>query len=58
MIDTCHAKCINEHFKEETLAKGEAVCIDRCVSKFLEVHEMIGKRLTELQGGAAPVPPS
>lgn len=58
LIDTCHAKCISSHLKEETLAKGEAVCIDRCVAKFLEVHESVGKRLTEMQaGGQQPTPP-
>ena len=34
-------------FKAE-LQKGESVCIDRCVAKYLEVHERIGKKLTEI----------
>lgn len=25
--------------------KGEAVCIDRCVAKYLEIHERIGEYL-------------
>ncbi|XP_065539422.1 mitochondrial import inner membrane translocase subunit Tim10 isoform X1 [Lathamus discolor] len=30
------------------LSKGESVCLDRCVAKYLEVHERMGKKLTEL----------
>ena len=30
------------------LQKGESVCIDRCVAKYLEVHERIGKKLTDI----------
>lgn len=28
--------------------KGENVCIDRCVAKYLDIHERIGKKLTAL----------
>lgn len=28
--------------------KGENVCIDRCVAKYLDIHERIGKKLTSL----------
>jgi len=44
----CHKKCIPPKYREADLQKGEAVCIDRCVAKYLEVHERIGKKLTEL----------
>lgn len=30
------------------LGKGECVCIDRCVAKYLDVHERIGKKLTAM----------
>ncbi|NXR56896.1 TIM10 translocase, partial [Hippolais icterina] len=33
---------------ESELSKGECVCLDRCVAKYLEVHERMGKKLTEL----------
>ncbi|NWU35828.1 TIM10 translocase, partial [Hylia prasina] len=36
------------HYKESELSKGECVCLDRCVAKYLEVHERMGKKLTEL----------
>ena len=36
-------KCISPKYREAELQKGEAVCIDRCVSKYLEIHERIGK---------------
>jgi len=44
----CHKKCIPPKYREPDLQKGEAVCIDRCVAKYLEVHERIGNKLTEL----------
>lgn len=28
--------------------KGESVCLDRCVSKYLDIHERIGKKLTAM----------
>ena len=28
--------------------KGEAVCVDRCVAKYLEIHERIGNSNTGL----------
>jgi mitochondrial import inner membrane translocase subunit TIM10 len=36
LIDTCTQKCIPKDFHEGELNKGESVCLDRCVSKFLE----------------------
>lgn len=35
-------------FREPDLTKGEAVCLDRCVAKYLDVHEKLGKRLTSI----------
>lgn len=44
MSDTCWKKCI-PNVKEGALAVGEMSCVDRCVSKFLDVHAMIGTEL-------------
>lgn len=44
----CHKKCIPPAYSDTEIAKGEAVCLDRCVAKFLDIHERIGKRLGEL----------
>jgi import inner membrane translocase subunit TIM10 len=30
LVRSCHAKCIDRHYLEETLNKGEGVCADRC----------------------------
>lgn len=30
LVRSCHAKCIDGHYLEETLNKGEGVCADRC----------------------------
>ena len=30
LVRTCHAKCIDRHYLEDTLNKGEGVCADRC----------------------------
>ncbi|XP_030096032.2 mitochondrial import inner membrane translocase subunit Tim10-like [Serinus canaria] len=48
MTQACHRKCVPPFYKESELSKGECVCLDRCVAKYLEVHERMGKKLTEL----------
>jgi len=48
MTNSCHKKCIPPRYRDSELSKGEAVCIDRCVAKYLDVHERIGKRLTNM----------
>lgn len=48
MTSACQQKCISTRYKEGELTKGEAVCLDRCVAKYLDVHEKLGKRLTTM----------
>lgn len=48
MTSACHKKCIPPTYKEPDLGKGEAVCLDRCIAKYLELHEQIGKKLTQI----------
>ena len=48
MTSACQRKCVPPKYREADLSKGESVCLDRCVSKYLEVHERIGKKLTAI----------
>ncbi|XP_066594968.1 mitochondrial import inner membrane translocase subunit Tim10-like [Prorops nasuta] len=48
MTSACHRKCIPPKYTEPELGKGESVCIDRCIAKYLEIHERIGKKLTQI----------
>lgn len=48
MTNSCHQKCIPPKYSEPDLSKGEGICLDRCVAKYLEVHERLGKKLTAL----------
>jgi len=48
MTNACHKKCIPPKYREPDLAKGEGVCIDRCVAKYLDIHERVGKKLTQI----------
>ena len=51
---SCHKKCIPPKYHEGELTKGEAICLDRCVAKFMEVHDRIGKKLmTSMQDEGA-----
>lgn len=51
---SCHKKCIPPKYHEAELTKGEAICLDRCVAKFMEVHDRIGKKLmTSMQDEGA-----
>ena len=49
LTSTCFKKCIPTRFHDGDLTKGETVCIDRCVAKYMEIHEEVGKKLIELQ---------
>lgn len=48
MTRACQRKCITKKYKDSELSKGESVCLDRCVAKFLDIHDKIGKKLTSL----------
>ncbi|XP_017149846.2 mitochondrial import inner membrane translocase subunit Tim10 [Drosophila miranda] len=48
MTTACHKMCIPPRYSESELGKGEMVCIDRCVAKYLDIHEHIGKKLTAM----------
>ena len=48
MTSVCQKKCVPPKYKEAELNKGEAVCLDRCVAKYMDVHDRIGKKLTNL----------
>lgn len=48
MTSACQKKCIPPKYREADLSKGESVCIDRCVAKYLDIHERVGKKLTNL----------
>ncbi|KAL7645384.1 UNVERIFIED_CONTAM: hypothetical protein RMT77_003770 [Armadillidium vulgare] len=48
MTNTCHKKCIPSKYKDSELGKGEAICIDRCVAKYWEIHELVGKKLQSM----------
>ncbi|XP_031847154.1 translocase of inner membrane 10 [Nomia melanderi] len=48
MTSACHRKCIPPKYIEAELTKGESICLDRCIAKYLDVHERIGKKLTQI----------
>ncbi|XP_067211053.1 mitochondrial import inner membrane translocase subunit Tim10 [Linepithema humile] len=48
MTSACHRKCIASKYAEAELGKGESICLDRCIAKYLDVHERIGKKLTQI----------
>ena len=48
MSTICQKKCVPPKYKEADLNKGEAVCLDRCVAKYMEIHDRIGKKLTDV----------
>lgn len=41
LADTCFKKCVNSDYKETELNKGESVCLDRCVNKFVEAFQKV-----------------
>ncbi|KAK3393843.1 Tim10/DDP family zinc finger-domain-containing protein [Podospora didyma] len=54
MIKVCTSKCVDKTYREGELAKGEAVCLDRCAAKFFEAHQKIFEQIqteTQNRGG-------
>jgi hypothetical protein len=57
-VSECYAKCVAgsgpaARPKEPELAIGEMACVDRCVPKYLEAHELVGKELETFRSGRA-----
>lgn len=48
MTTACHKKCIPPKYNENDLTKGESICIDRCVAKYFEIHDRVGKKLASI----------
>ncbi|XP_019163345.1 PREDICTED: mitochondrial import inner membrane translocase subunit TIM10-like [Ipomoea nil] len=45
LTHTCFKKCIENKYKESELNMGENSCIDRCVSKYWQVTNLVGQLL-------------
>ena len=43
-------------YNDGELTKGESVCLDRCFTKYLEVQELIGKKMNDAQAQATGEP--
>ena len=48
MTNSCHKKCVPPKYHEADLTKGESICIDRCVAKYFDIHDRVGKKLTAI----------
>lgn len=48
MTNSCHKKCVPPKYHESDLTKGESICIDRCVAKYFDIHDRVGKKLTAI----------
>lgn len=42
---SCASKCLPKDYREGDLNKGESVCLDRCVSKYMDVNIKIGEKM-------------
>lgn len=49
----CSRKCIPSTYHDGELNKGEAVCAQRCLSKYFEVLELVSGKLQEMGGGVS-----
>lgn len=45
LTHTCFSKCVEKRYKDGELNLGENSCIDRCVSKYWQVNNIIGHLL-------------
>ena len=52
LTSTCQKKCVSPKFVDSDLNKGEAVCLDRCVTKYIEIQKQIDSKFgVEMQAG-------
>lgn len=42
---SCIHKCLKLSSDDADVVKPEAVCMDRCVAKYLQIHELLGKQV-------------
>jgi import inner membrane translocase subunit TIM10 len=55
---SCQAKCIAPDYREPELNKGESVCLDRCVAKFLDASLKISDIMqAQAEAGGAGMRP-
>lgn len=48
LVSQCHGKCISKLYADSDLTKQEALCLDRCVSKYFETNIKVGESMQEL----------
>ncbi|KAA0151453.1 hypothetical protein FNF27_04778 [Cafeteria roenbergensis] len=48
VMKACYAKCIARPVRNGELELGEMTCIDRCVPKYFETHEMVQKEFQRM----------
>lgn len=48
LVEQCHNKCISKTYNESEVNKSEALCLDRCVSKYFETNVQVGENMQKL----------
>ncbi|CUM62981.1 uncharacterized protein PRCAT00000542001 [Priceomyces carsonii] len=48
LVEQCHQKCINKSYADADITKQEALCLDRCVSKYFETNVQVGDNMQKL----------
>ncbi|KAM9938503.1 hypothetical protein OXX80_001995 [Metschnikowia pulcherrima] len=46
--EQCLAECTNKSYVEGDVSKQEALCLNRCVSKYLETNVQVGEYMQKL----------
>ncbi|KAJ3335372.1 hypothetical protein HDU91_002212 [Kappamyces sp. JEL0680] len=54
MLQVCQEKCFDKSQTSDCLTKGETLCVDRCITKFFAVAQMLEEKskekMDQLQG--------
>ena len=48
MKEKCTIKCVPTKLRDSELSKAESVCLDRCVVKYMDVFQTVGRKMNEM----------
>lgn len=48
LSSACFTRCMYSEYHSSDLSRAEQLCLDRCVAKYIDAHEYVGRKLTNI----------